>query len=37
LIVSRKVNIIEGEGVWVCSLVRSTSGVEGRVEVLGWD
>jgi hypothetical protein len=32
---SPKVKTTEGEGVGVCSLVRSSSGVEGRVGALG--
>jgi hypothetical protein len=32
-----KVNIAEGEGVCVCSLARTTSGVEGRAGAAGWD
>jgi len=36
-IVNPKVKTTEGEVVGVRSLVHSTSGVEGRVGVLGWD
>jgi hypothetical protein len=34
--VSPKVKTIEGEGIEVCFLTRSTSGVKGRVEASGW-
>jgi len=34
---SPKVKITEGEGVGVCSLVRRTSGVEGRAGTSRWD
>jgi len=33
---SPKVEIIEEEGVGVHSLIRSTSGIEGRVGALRW-
>jgi hypothetical protein len=33
---SPKVKTTKGEGVRARSLVRSTSGVEGRVGALGW-
>jgi hypothetical protein len=35
-IVSPKVKTMVGEGVRACSLARSNSGVEARVEALGW-
>jgi hypothetical protein len=34
---SLKVKTTEGEGFRVCSLVRNTSRVEGRVGALGWE
>ncbi len=33
---SPKVKTMEGEGVGVCSLARSTLVVEGRAGALGW-
>jgi hypothetical protein len=36
-IANPKVKTTEGEGVMVCSLACSTSGVEGSVGVPGWD
>jgi hypothetical protein len=35
LTASPKVKIIEGKGVGACSLAHNTSGVEGRVGILG--
>ncbi len=35
--VSLKKKTTEGKGVGVRSLVRNTSGVEGRARALGWD
>jgi len=32
-----KVKTIEGEGVGACSLIHSTSEVEGHVGASGWD
>jgi hypothetical protein len=32
-----KVKTTKGEGIGACSLTHNTSGVEGRVKVLGWD
>jgi hypothetical protein len=34
---SPKAKTTEGEGVGVRSLICNTSGVEGRVGILGWD
>jgi hypothetical protein len=34
--VSPKGKTMEGKGIGACSLVRSTSGVEGHVGALGW-
>jgi hypothetical protein len=31
-----KVKTTEGKGIRACSLIRDTSGVEGRVGTLGW-
>jgi hypothetical protein len=36
-IVSPKVKTLKGEGVGVCFLACSTSGVEGLVRASGWD
>jgi hypothetical protein len=35
--VNPKAKIREGEGIGVCSLARSTSGVKGHAGALGWD